>query len=90
MVTYDFTNYLKVDQGKVAGLIVGFIVGPRWLGWLKSGKKCDLIVINCENYDHTSQYHLPIKPSPNLPNDWSIALYPSLCLFEGMLRSSFM
>jgi uncharacterized protein YbbC (DUF1343 family) len=26
------------------------------------------------------QYSLPIKPSPNLPNDKSINLYPSLCL----------
>jgi uncharacterized protein YbbC (DUF1343 family) len=29
------------------------------------------------------QYSLPIKPSPNLPNDKSINLYPSLCFFEG-------
>ena len=28
-------------------------------------------------------YSLPIKPSPNLPTDLSIALYPTLCLFEG-------
>ena len=33
---------------------------------------------------HRSQhYHLPIRPSPNLPNDQAIALYPSLGLFEG-------
>ena len=29
------------------------------------------------------EYHLPVKPSPNLPNDQSINLYPSLCFFEG-------
>jgi uncharacterized protein YbbC (DUF1343 family) len=28
-------------------------------------------------------YSLPIKPSPNLPNDQSVNLYPSLCFFEG-------
>ena len=28
-------------------------------------------------------YSLPVKPSPNLPNDQSINLYASLCLFEG-------
>jgi len=26
---------------------------------------------------------LPVRPSPNLPNDQSINLYVSLCLFEG-------
>jgi uncharacterized protein YbbC (DUF1343 family) len=29
------------------------------------------------------KYSLPEKPSPNLPNDQAINLYPSLCLFEG-------
>lgn len=28
-------------------------------------------------------YHLPVKPSPNLPNDQAINLYASLCFFEG-------
>jgi uncharacterized protein YbbC (DUF1343 family) len=28
-------------------------------------------------------YSLLIKPSPNLPNDIAINLYPSLCFFEG-------
>jgi uncharacterized protein YbbC (DUF1343 family) len=28
-------------------------------------------------------YSLPVKPSPNLPNDQAINLYASLCLFEG-------
>ena len=35
------------------------------------------------NYTHESSIHLPIRPSPNLPNDQSINLYPSLGLFEG-------
>jgi hypothetical protein len=26
---------------------------------------------------------LPVRPSPNLPNDQSVNLYVSLCLFEG-------
>ena len=51
--------------------------------WLKNGIKCDLIVIPLENYNHNSSYSLPIKPSPNLPNDKSINLYPSLGFFEG-------
>ncbi|AVR45731.1 DUF1343 domain-containing protein [Christiangramia fulva] len=52
-------------------------------GWLENGKKCDLTVINLKNYDHSKPYSLPVKPSPNLPNDLAINLYPSLCFFEG-------
>ena len=57
-------------------------------GWLKGGIKADLTVIRVQNYRHSDFYHLPIKPSPNLPNDLSIALYPSLALFEGTLISA--
>tara|TARA_R110000782_G_scaffold106751_3_gene195088 strand:- start:2376 stop:3614 length:1239 start_codon:yes stop_codon:yes gene_type:complete len=52
-------------------------------GWLENGKKVDLTVIALENWTHASFYTLPIRPSPNLPNDTSITLYPSLGLFEG-------
>lgn len=52
-------------------------------GWLKGGKSCELSVIRVQNYTHQTPYALPVKPSPNLPNDLSIKLYPSLCLFEG-------
>ncbi len=52
-------------------------------GWLENGIKADLTVVQLENYTHDSEYHLPIRPSPNLPNDISITLYPSLGLFEG-------
>ena len=51
--------------------------------WLEDGLFCDLTVVNIKNYNRNSSYSLPIKPSPNLPNDKSINLYPSLCLFEG-------
>src|SRR5690554_6452860 len=33
-------------------------------------------------------YSLPVKPSPNLPNDKAINLYASLCFFEGTNVSS--
>ena len=52
-------------------------------GWLKGGVSCKLTTVACENYKHESIYELPIKPSPNLPNNRSIYLYPSLCFFEG-------
>ena len=51
--------------------------------WLKNGIQCTLEIVGMENYDHSKSYSLPVKPSPNLPNDKSINLYPSLCFFEG-------
>lgn len=51
--------------------------------WLKNGVRCDLTVIPLQNYKHQTSYHLPIRPSPNLPNDRAINLYPSLGFFEG-------
>ena len=51
--------------------------------WLNDSIQCDLVVQEMQNYTHNYVYDLPVKPSPNLPNAKSIALYPSLCLFEG-------
>ena len=56
-------------------------------GWLAGNIKCDLMVIPCKNYSHKSYYELPVRPSPNLPNQNSIYLYPSVCLFEGTTLS---
>lgn len=56
-------------------------------GWLKSGVRCDLTVIKCKNYTHKTLYELPVKPSPNLPNQTSVYLYPSICFFEGTVIS---
>tara|TARA_R110002020_G_scaffold137434_2_gene306640 strand:- start:172594 stop:173841 length:1248 start_codon:yes stop_codon:yes gene_type:complete len=52
-------------------------------GWLDGGRKAALTVIPLENFTHRTPYKIPIRPSPNLPNDKSINLYPSLGLFEG-------
>lgn len=52
-------------------------------GWLANKVKCQLKIIPCLNYNKKLWYSLPVKPSPNLPNDLSIQLYASLCLFEG-------
>ncbi|WP_025742659.1 exo-beta-N-acetylmuramidase NamZ family protein [Aquimarina pacifica] len=52
-------------------------------GWLGKGLKCDIEIIPVKNYTHSTPYHLPIRPSPNLPNDKAINLYPSLGFFEG-------
>ncbi len=50
-------------------------------------KGFQLVVIRCEGYDHRTEYVLPVKPSPNLPNIQSIYLYPFTCLFEGTALS---
>ncbi len=57
-------------------------------GWLKGGMKCDLRVIPMENYTHRSRCVLPERPSPNLPNEIAVKLYPSLCFFEGTCISA--
>ena len=52
-------------------------------GWLNNDVKCNLNVIPIKNYTHKTSYIVPLKPSPNLPNNLAIKLYPSLCLFEA-------
>ncbi|RZS93075.1 exo-beta-N-acetylmuramidase NamZ family protein [Aquimarina brevivitae] len=52
-------------------------------GWLGNDLKCEITVIPIKNYTHNTFYSPPIRPSPNLPNDTSINLYPSLGFFEG-------
>jgi uncharacterized protein YbbC (DUF1343 family) len=68
----------------VHGMTVGeYAMMLNGEGWLKDGVKCSLEVVKCRNYTHSTLYELPIRPSPNLPNQNSIYLYPSLCFFEG-------
>lgn len=55
--------------------------------WLANGVQSELIVIRNKSYNHQSSYTLPIKPSPNLADADAIALYPSLCFFEGTVIS---
>ncbi len=71
---------VPVVHGMTVGEYARMINGE---GWLKRGIQCDLTVIKCKNYTHKTLYELPVKPSPNLPNQTSVYLYPSLCFFEG-------
>ncbi len=52
-------------------------------GWLAGGIHCKLQWVLMSGWKHGQPYSLPVKPSPNLPNDQSIRLYPSLCFFEA-------
>jgi uncharacterized protein YbbC (DUF1343 family) len=83
----EYTSFVGMHEvpvvyGMTIGEYAGMINGEGWLG---DSLKCDLDVIPCQNYTHNSKYHLPVKPSPNLPNMNSIYLYPSTCLFEGTM-----
>ena len=51
--------------------------------WLKNGVQAKYTIIPMLNYHKKQRYPISEKPSPNLPNDQSINLYPSLCFFEG-------
>jgi len=80
-----FCSFVGIDpipmlHGCTVGELALMINGERWL---KNGIHCQLKVIPIEGWKHKQTYSLPIKPSPNLPNDRAIKLYPSLCLFEG-------
>tara|TARA_R110002012_G_scaffold17930_4_gene66649 strand:+ start:18081 stop:19361 length:1281 start_codon:yes stop_codon:yes gene_type:complete len=71
---------VPVVHGMTIGEYAQMINGEKWL---KNNVICKLSVIPVKNYTHQTAYSLPIKPSPNLPNDVAINLYPSLCFFEG-------
>lgn len=71
---------IPVLHGMTIGEYAKMINGEKWLA---NGVTCNLTVIPCSNYKRDMSYSLPVKPSPNLPNDQSINLYASLCFFEG-------
>ena len=73
-------------HGLTVGELARMIVGESWLtpqSSIESENRLELTVIPVANYHHGMSYSLAIKPSPNLPNDNSIALYPSLAFFEA-------
>lgn len=72
---------IPVVHGLTMGEIAQMAVGEGWVN------ECDMDVVTCENYTHKSRYVLPYAPSPNLPTQHSIYLYPSVCLFEGTVCS---
>ena len=75
---------IPVVHGCTIGELAQMINGE---GWLKNQVKCNLTIIPVANYNHNMRYSLPVKPSPNLPNDQAIRLYPSLCFFEATSAS---
>jgi uncharacterized protein YbbC (DUF1343 family) len=84
-----YSSFVGMDPVPVVhGMTVGeYAEMLNGEGWLKNGVKCDLVVIKCKNYTHQTLYELQVKPSPNLPNQTSVYLYPSICFFEGTVIS---
>ena len=81
----DYTSFVGMHtipllHGMTIGEYAQMINGENWL---KDGLRCELKIITCAGYHREMKYSLLEKPSPNLPNDQAINLYPSLCLFEG-------
>lgn len=72
---------IPVVHGMTMGELARMAVGEGWC------KKVGLRVVRCRNYDHRTSYVLPVAPSPNLPTQHAIYLYPSMCLFEGTVVS---
>jgi uncharacterized protein YbbC (DUF1343 family) len=71
---------VPVVHGMTIGEYAQMINGEKWLG---NNLQCKLTVVNCKGYTHKSRYALPVSPSPNLPNQRAVFLYPTLCFFEG-------
>lgn len=72
---------IPVVHGLTMGEIALMAIGEGWV------KECKLQIVKCEGYTHQTRYALPIAPSPNLPTQHAIYLYPSTCLFEGTVCS---
>jgi uncharacterized protein YbbC (DUF1343 family) len=72
---------LPIAHGLTVGELARMINQEKWLA---GGRQCRLTVVPMQKgYTHATAYHLPVRPSPNLPTDHAVALYPSICLFEG-------
>lgn len=83
---------VPIVYGMTIGEYAEMIYGEEWYDknaykWSAGKGEFELTVVPCNNYTHTTRYELPVKPSPNLPNNQSIYLYPSTCFFEGTVLS---
>ena len=81
-----FKSFVSMDPipilyGLTPGELALMINGEGWI--LGTPDTCRLQVVEIMNWKHGDPYWLPVKPSPNLPNDQAVRLYPSLCLFEA-------
>ena len=86
---------VPVVYGMTIGEYAKMLVGEKWLSpsalqahmQLSAKDPSSFTVIPCSAYTRKTLYTLPVKPSPNLPNNASIYWYPSICFFEGTVFS---
>ena len=71
---------IPVVYGLTIGEYGNMVNGEKWM---KNGIQAKYTLIPMQKYHKMQRYPILDKPSPNLPNDKSINLYPSLCFFEG-------
>ncbi len=71
---------VPIVYGMTPGEYAKMLVGQRWFN---GAAQLRMQVIRCKGYDHKTRYALPVAPSPNLKTIDAVALYPTLCLFEG-------
>lgn len=86
-VLKDSTLYSFVGMHPIP-LLHGCTLGEMALmingeGWLGNQVNCQVRVIPCTNYSHTSKCELTVFPSPNLRDMYAVYAYPSLCWYEG-------
>ncbi len=89
MLDPQYSSFVGLDPVPV---VYGMTIGEYALmlngeGWLKNEAKAQLTVVPMKGYAHQSLYVIPVKPSPNLPSERAVALYPSLAFFEGTVIS---
>ena len=76
---------IPISHGLTVGEFAQMVNGEGWLEGPAAGKQCKLKIIKIANYTHDTPYVLPVNPSPNLNTPQSVMLYPSTCLFEGIM-----
>ena len=73
---------IPVLHGMTLGELAKMMVGENWVTY-STATTSQLTVVPISHYLRSVHYSLPVAPSPNLPNDVAVALYPTLCFFEG-------
>ncbi|WP_419148297.1 exo-beta-N-acetylmuramidase NamZ family protein [Pseudoalteromonas 'SMAR'] len=71
---------IPVLHGMTVAELAKMIVAQKWL---ETEQQLKLTLIPMLGYHDQVEYRLPVPPSPNLPNQQAIYLYPSLCFFEA-------
>jgi uncharacterized protein YbbC (DUF1343 family) len=84
MASFVGMHPIPVRHGMTAGEL-GTMFNER--GWLAGRVRADLVVIPMEGWRRAMWYNRTglrfIKPSPNMPDLETAAVYPGLCLLEG-------